>query len=203
MRKWWVMAPAVMTSFDISVAQETILLFKATTYTTSINIWRNWPEAEFLLPWYFYLCVCVCRSRLQCCWCWGAETDACLLTRGWSSIKHWKAELYLSGMSSRLITAISRTVSYFCPSLCLSPQIVVVSRRWTFSVQSGHTGRLLPQHSAVAAAASLTAHGQNHILYATVYPILEKQIKACNKENCTSLFCCIDYYALQNVAQQL
>lgn len=44
-----------------------------------------------------------------------------------------------------------------CPSFCLSFQIVVVCRRRTFSVPRGHTGRLLPQHNAVAAAASLNA----------------------------------------------
>lgn len=32
----------------------------------------------------------------------------------------------------------------------------MVSRRWTFSVQSGHTGGLLPEHGPVAAAASVS-----------------------------------------------
>lgn len=37
------------------------------------------------------------RSRLRCCWCWEAETGGCLHTRGWSFIKHWRAEVHLSG----------------------------------------------------------------------------------------------------------
>lgn len=42
-------------------------------------------------------CVTMCRSRLRCCWCWEAETGGCLHTRGWSFIKHWRAEVHLSG----------------------------------------------------------------------------------------------------------
>lgn len=79
------------------------------------------------------------------------------------------------------MTVSIRTHFQLCPSFCLSLQIVVVSRRRTFPLQSGHTGRLLPQHSAVAAAASLNAHAH----------------KDCDEALLKALCCCCYWTASQ------